>query len=173
MEINSDFDIRIQEYQYLNVGRDSENSDFKAVVKQFSDSEEGNFLADFFEHIVLIEKLRETRVFSGFSRLNSEDGRSLRNRINDLSVVEKDWLPAHVVYGEGIFIKFNDQKIDEWLPTANGNINELITRYHQEQTDRVGEYELRDISPAFILLHTFAHLLITVFVITAGMDPPH
>ena len=41
------------------------------------------------------------------------------------------------VYGEGIFIKFNDQKIDEWLPTANGNINELINRYHQEQADRL------------------------------------
>lgn len=168
LEINSEFDIRIQEYQYLNVGKDSEKSDFKAIVKTFTNSEEGNFLAKFFEHIVLIEKMRETRVFSGFSRLNSEDGRSLRNRINDLSVNEKDWLPAHVVYGEGIFIKFNDKNIDEWLPNANGNINELIARYHQKQADRLGEYEPRDISPAFILLHTFAHLLINRLCYNCG-----
>ncbi len=116
----------------------------------------------------MIEKLRETRVFAGFSRLNSEDGRSLRSRINDLSIDEKDWLPAHVVYGEGIFIKFNDQKIDEWLLTANANIGELIMRYHQEQAGRVEEYEHRDISPAFILLHTFAHLLINRLCYNCG-----
>lgn len=168
MEINSDFDIRIQEYQYLNVGRDTENSDFKAIVKQFTNSEEGNFLAEFFEHIVLIEKLKETRVFAGFSRLNSEDGRSLKDRINDLRINDKDWLPAHVVYGEGIFIKFNDQKIDEWLPNANENINELIIRYQREYASRMGEYEPRDISPAFILLHTFAHLLINRLCYNCG-----
>lgn len=168
LAVSSDFDIRIQEYQYLNVGRDSENSDFKAVLHHFTDSKEGEYLSEFFDHVVLIEKLRETRVFSGFCRLNSEDGRTLRNRINDLSVNEKDWLPAHVVYGEGIFIKFKDQKIDEWLPKANININKLIMRYHQKQADRIREYEPRDINPAFILLHTFTHLLINRLCYNCG-----
>ncbi|SHI46688.1 DUF1998 domain-containing protein [Pseudozobellia thermophila] len=168
LEINSDFDIRIQEYQYLNTGRDSENSDFKALVKPFSSTEEGVFLSEYFDHVVLIEKLRETRVFAGFSRLNSEDGRLVRDKINDLSIKDKDWLPAHVVYGEGIFIKFSDDKLDEWLSRANNNLEALIARYHKEQARRIIDYQNRDLTPSFILLHTFAHLLINRLCYNCG-----
>lgn len=168
LEINSDFDIRIQEYRYLNTGQESENLDFKALVKPFSATEEGVFLSEFFEHIVLIEKLRETRVFSGFSRLNAEDGRLLRDRIKDLSLKDKAWLPAHIVYGEGIFIKFSDDKLDEWLSRANKNLQDLIARYHTQQIGRMHEYQTRDITPSFILLHTFAHLLINRLCYNCG-----
>lgn len=158
--ISSDFDIRAQEYKYLNTGRDSENSDFKAIVNKFSDTKEGKFLSEFFEHVVLIEKLRETRVFSGFSRIDSEDGRSLENRINDLSLKQKKWLPAHVVYGEGIFLKFNDQKIDKWLERAPNSTLKLLSRFQSKSTLSLNQDETRDLSPAFVLIHTFSHLLI-------------
>ncbi|NDV43082.1 DUF1998 domain-containing protein [Flagellimonas sediminis] len=167
-EINSDFDIRIQEYQYLNVGRDSENTDFKAVINQFSSTEEGEFLSEYFDHITLIEKLRETRVFAGFSRLSSEDGKLSKDRIKDLSIVDKDWLPAHVVYGEGIFIKFSDEKLDEWSSQSNSNLHDLIGRYHTEQARRMNDYQNRDITPSFILLHTFSHLLINRLCYNCG-----
>ena len=112
----------------------------------------------------MIEKLRETRVFAGFSRINSEDGRSIFDKMSDLSTNDINWLPAHVVYGEGIFIKFRDDKIDEWLNRAPNGINELITRYHRERLRRWDGYEERDLSPAFVLIHTFAHLLIKRFI---------
>lgn len=167
-KVTSDFDIRNQEYQFLNIGRNSENVDFKAFKYQFTNSTEGRFLAEFFEHVVLIEKLRETRVYTGFSRLNSEDGRSTSSRIKDLSINDKDWLPANVVYGEGIFIKFADDRLDQWIPKANPNISTLIRRYHHQQAGRIEGYIPRDISPAFILLHTFAHLLINRLCFKCG-----
>lgn len=167
-QITSDLDIRIQEYQYINLGRDSENSDFKALVQPFSESEQGGYLSNFFEHVVLIEKLRETRVFAGFSRLNSEDGRNTQQKIDDLSLKTVNWLPAHLVYGEGIFIKFNDDKIQEWKNSAPANLNELVHRYHNVQANRWDEYEERDITPAFILMHTFAHLLINRLCYNCG-----
>ncbi|MBO0329744.1 DUF1998 domain-containing protein [[Muricauda] lutisoli] len=168
LEVTSELDIRTQEYDYLNSGRDSENSDFKAVVSQFSDTKMGEFLSQFFEHIVLIEKLRETRVFAGFSRINAEDGRSIFDKMTDLSRNDVNWLPAHVVYGEGIFIKFRDDKIDEWLKRAPNGINELITRYHRERLRRWDGYEERDLSPAFVMIHTFAHLLINRLCFNCG-----
>src|SRR5690606_6838390 len=60
-------ELRIEEYNYILNGRDSENSAFKAVLKTFEEYLEADFLKEYFECVVLIEKLKETRVFRSFS----------------------------------------------------------------------------------------------------------
>ena len=61
--------------------------------------------------MVLVEKLKETRVFKGFSRINPSNKIDKR----ELSNKPVKWLPAVEVYGEGIFLKFNDEVVDNWL----------------------------------------------------------
>mgnify|MGYP000206126334 CR=1 FL=1 len=61
----------------------------------------------YFGSVVLIEKLKETRVFSGFTRVNSTNNKS---DIKMLSSEEVNWLPAVEVYGEGVFLEFNKEK---------------------------------------------------------------
>src|SRR5690606_26040327 len=51
--------IRNEEYRYILAGRKAEDADFKALVKGFNDYEGSEFLNEYFERVVLIERLRE------------------------------------------------------------------------------------------------------------------
>lgn len=158
-EVYNEIDIRWEEYQYILKGRNSENSDFKAIVKDLDKYENHSYLENLFSNVVLIEKLSETRVFTGFSRITPNIG-SLEERKKLLSNNKVKWLPAHQVHGEGIFLEFNSDKLKKWINNSNGYFDNLINRYHSAMGNRVIDYEHRDINPIFVMIHTFAHLLI-------------
>jgi hypothetical protein len=125
------------------------------------------------DRIVAIEKLRETRVFAGFSRLM---GRPPQGAPTPVRLLWRDyprdfkdrWLPAAVVRGEGIFLRFSEKKIRDWetrpevkahLATLQQNHDACVLRYN---------WEPRVIEPRFVMLHTFAHLLINRLVFECG-----
>lgn len=120
---------------------------------------------DFLSRVVLVEKLREVRALVGFTRVLPPDNKHF-NESNDLqeaklvSTKQKNWYPAYEVRGEGIFIEFNYDKLALWgqNPDVIYRANLLHSRL-EVQTNLSG-IEHRIITPEFILLHTFAHLLI-------------
>ena len=126
----------------------------------------------FFSNIWLVEKLKETRVFCGFNRiyndreLTQEERRAQlwRNPPNP----EADWLPANVVYGEGLFIEFNEQKLSSWeeRKDVRTRIQPLINQYNMLVENR--RMQEKYITPRFVLLHTFAHLLINMLTLECG-----
>lgn len=156
--------IRYEEYEYILAGRDSENSDFKAVVKGFEHYRERELLTKYFENIVLIEKLKETRVFKSFSRINP----NVNIQQEDLSSSPVNWLPAIEVYGEGIFMKFKDDIVDNWLEEYGDKHQRLIDRYYSAMDKRRPQNVQRDINPFFLVMHTFAHLLIKKLCFLCG-----
>ena len=163
-ELLTNNSLRLEEYTYILDGRNSENTDFKAIKKDFKDYVEKDFLGKFFECVVLIEKLKETRVFKGFSRINPVNPTLTK----ELSKKEIKWLPAHEVFGEGIFLKFRDDKIDLWLKEHGGYFTKIIDRYHSAMLNRRPQEEPRELNPAFILMHTFAHLLMKKLCYSCG-----
>lgn len=164
-EVNN-LTIRWEEYRVFNEGYDVEGRNLKAVVSHFDDYYELDFLAKYFEKVTLIEKLKETRVFTGFSRIDSiNDNRTQQERINELSANEVTWLPAVEVYGEGIFLRFRDDIIDRWLERLGANNDNLLQRY---RSARQGMNAGRDVNSAFIMMHTFAHLLIKRLCFNCG-----
>ena len=158
--------LRKEEYDYILKGRDSEDSDFKAVIKDLSKYNNASFLKNYFEKVVLVEKLKETRVFRGFARINPN------NRIDksELSNKQVNWLPAYQVSGEGIFLKFKDEVIDQWLEKNNSGFDGLITRYTQAMSRRnpLSLGNPRNIDRGFVMMHTFAHLLIKRLCYSCG-----
>lgn len=126
-------------------------------MKESSIAEYGD-LEQYFKRIRCISKLRETRVLTGFTRLQPPDeGRSTREQ--DLSRHNLPWLPAMVVNGEGIFIEFRSDTINKW---HSGPIQERVRNMRQEYASRIPQVDFRvnKFVPKFVLLHTFAHLLI-------------
>jgi hypothetical protein len=130
-------------------------------------------LKGFVTEVVAVEKLRETRVFAGFSRLLGMPGPGAppaqsmlwRQIPNPASL---RWLPAAVVHGEGIFIKFNEKLLAAWeskhevverVKILQSNHNSCVVRYN---------WEPMEISPRFVLLHTLSHLLINRMVFECG-----
>jgi len=151
---------RITEYEAILKGEGGDNQDF--YVNKISSNQYDNPVKKYFKSIVLVHKLRETRAFVGFSRLLPESGKTIREMRAELSISNKiNWLPAIVVKGEGVFFEFNDELIDIWLknPDVSSRFNLLRRNYISNK---------RAINPRFILIHTFAHLLINQFSQVCG-----
>jgi hypothetical protein len=155
-ELAPELKLRFEEYEYILDGRDSENADFKAIVKTFDGYSEQTLLEKYFDNVVLIEKLKETRVFKGFSRINPNN----KIKKEELSNSPVNWLPAVQVYGEGIFLKFNDKVVDNWLAENKDAFSAIIQRYHVAMRKRKPDVAPRELNPFFIAMHTISHLLI-------------
>jgi hypothetical protein len=134
------------------------------------------YLRCFFSNIALLHKLRETRVLTGFSRLSpketSDDYRELMTSRQSLLWRElpppnQRWLPAVKVYGEGIFLEFDEKRLRAWEQSLNvqDRVRPLVER-NEDQS--VGFGRLGEITPRFVLIHTFAHLLMTQLTFTSG-----
>lgn len=162
----SEEEFRRQEYDALREGRGGEATALQVEIR--SAREYGEELRRLLDRTGLVRKLRETRVLSGFSRLLPVDDPA---NADLLPVSESDtisWLPATVVYGEGIFIEFNSDRLTAWTntPGVAERIAELSRHYNRRRLER-GLAE-RTIAPKYVLLHTFAHLLITQLAFDCG-----
>lgn len=129
-------------------------------------------ISRYFSRVQLVKTLRETRVFTGFSRLRSIEGFSREERITQLwkhpQTNSTNWLPAYNVFGEGLYLELNEDLVRDWehkTGVAN-RIGRLDQRYQRLVEER--SYADLDISPRFVLLHTLAHILINQLVFDCG-----
>jgi hypothetical protein len=169
-EINdtSEEEFRNAEYEMFSGPEGDQTRDYFAKKQQIDKYDKS--VTDFFSSITLIHKLRETRVLCGFTRWLPEDGKNL----NDRKIMLKkegsriDWLPGIIVRGEGVFISFDRNRIKEWetrksvIERSNlliGNYNAMREAFGQKP---------RSLNARFILLHTFAHILINQFGLSCG-----
>lgn len=156
--------FRRQEYDTLVTA-----ADFEQLVLEPADlSQYKPVFSQFFDHITLIPKLRETRAFSGFTRVFADTSRDLSSLQRMLRLNDEKWLPAYMVFGEGIFLTLKEQQLQRWeaLSEIHSRILGLVTRYHDLRQAR----HLRDrqIGPRYVLLHTLAHLLINRLTFECG-----
>jgi len=167
---NIDIEYRHQEYEIfcrdVNEGYPKTN----LLIKSSKISEYGSQVNNYFHRISLLEKLRETRAFVGFSRIFPESSLSVEAQRKLFSSKYLDWLPAIIVRGEGIFLKFDDSKIDKWLEKHGAfhqkRIAEIITRFDDLRTKR--HQDQKEITPKFMMIHSFAHLLINQLIYDCG-----
>lgn len=123
-----------------------------------------------FSRVALLDKLRETRAFVGFSRIYADSNTPPAQRWKLISRTQRNWLPAVVVRGEGIFLKFNSERLAQWnrdFGAIHKKRLEQVNRNLQSQARR-RQVHADDASPTFVLLHTFAHVLISQLVFDCG-----
>ena len=165
-KIRSEEEFRRQEYEALRIGRGGDTTELMVEVR--NSAQYGSVLTEFLDKICLVRKLRETRVFVGFSRLLPVDDPSSA----DLLPISEDknlhWLPATVVQGEGLFFEFNPQKLRLWAekPKVKERVLSLKKGYNQTRLER-GLKEV-EITAKYVLLHTFAHALIGQLSLDCG-----
>lgn len=152
----NDTEIRYEEYQFFKKNNNSQ--ELKSTVQLINGTDDDIF-DGLINSIGLVEKLKEIRVFSGFTRLNSRNMSNREERKEFLTNKKPDWLPAYEHYGEGIFIEFNLSRLNEI--TAKFDIHPRIQNYNEAQLRRDPQnYIERDIDNCFIAIHTLAHVLI-------------
>jgi len=123
---------------------------------------------------VIVNRLREIRVFKGFRRVEydppnpSPDDISseLENKIPPDLVGESDWFPAIELFGEGVFFSIDERLLSLWeaQPSVIKRAKEISIRYELSGM-KGGPLE---ITPRFLLLHTLAHLIIRELEISSG-----
>jgi hypothetical protein len=158
----SEEEYRQAEYKVLSQGGGNDRVDLFAVPRRLTDYAE--IVQHYFQKVVLVHKLRETRTLVGFSRILPEDGRDFDTRKRDLARDSQiNWLPAIVVRGEGIFLELRPDVLEHWLGDKENSdlqrrVSLLAGPYNQRRAER--RQKKRTILPRFVLLHTLAHLLI-------------
>lgn len=160
--------FRRDEFNVLRMPR----KDDQLLTVQAALSNYEGVVRSFFSNVILVHKLRETRAFAGFTRVYPYDGAGLEDRkrlLRKQEVYGQDsWLPAYVVFGEGIFIELEENKLRQW--ESRTDVRSRVRRL-EDQYQRVRQtrgLRARSIEGRFVLLHTFSHLLMNRLTFECG-----
>jgi hypothetical protein len=160
--------LRYAEYRALRESREED----QLLVESISPSEYDDPVNGLVAGISLIKKLRETRVLAGFSRIIPDDEleRDRQNKLLWRKVPEYNdtWLPAYMVFGEGIFIEFDQDRLAAWEGENPEVLNRILPLLDTRLDRRSGLALDRSILPRFVMIHTFAHLLINQLTFECG-----
>ena len=126
--------------------------------------------------VVLVERLREVRAMIGFTRIDAmgeltDPDLNIQIDPSPLSRQPSTWVPADEVRGEGIFIQFNEAKINAWL--AQAAIHERGMDFFEahrkwRQARWIEPPEAGFPGMRYVLIHTFAHALMRQLALECG-----
>lgn len=167
---SSEANFRYQEYEILC--NEISEDDIK-ISKRDIDAYDP-IISTHFSQVMMVDKLMETRVLTGFGRIlpsDSEYGAENRKKLwknPPIPYSVNDWLPAYQVVGEGIFLQFNQHLLAKWSANQNllSRVDDLATRINQILVAK--NMPARSVNPKFLLIHTFAHVLINRLAFECG-----
>ncbi len=158
------------EYDALCSGyvQDEDDNEPEQFISEETDIPE--ILEGFIESVMLVKRLREVLAVKGFRRItpekpNPDDERAAGMNGNEYQPLwnrPHDWLPAIQMRGEGIFIKFDEEKLKNW-EVENSERYEVMNSRLADANIGKGMMSAR-----YVLLHTFAHLLIRQLTLDCG-----
>jgi hypothetical protein len=122
----------------------------------------------YLKNVVLVKKLRELRVQTGFSRIRpphsaddegEEDDQQATQEVSVSDERNIRWRPAYEVRGEGIFLEFDANALATWAQqdSVRKRSTLLINRF-KKKPDAFSAVDM--LSPEYLLLHSLSHLLI-------------
>lgn len=146
---------------------------YESNKKHFMAEEDAlpSYLKKYFSRIIRITRLREVRVLLGFTRVDAPDPDADQqpNIVKLTKEKTERWLPAAEVNGEGIFIEFDKTTLLEWL--NNSSVKSISQKYvesYQEFCDSKGWVVTVQRDAVYVLMHTFAHLMIKQMSMSSG-----
>lgn len=126
-------------------------------------------IAEIIKGVVLVDRLREVRTITGYSRYEPGDTSISVDPTNK----RPKWLPAVETFGEGIFIRFDEQRLNDWErhPSVRSRVTKLDGDLSKSfQQDRLREPAGARMLPRYPLIHTIAHLLIRQLSFECGYN---
>lgn len=153
-------DIYSQEFMRLS-GESKPATDDKLKVRKSFETKTESII----ESVNFVDRLQELMVQTDFHRDNpSDEIESFDNatKADQPSMIfskeyqTRDWYPAKVMYGEGIFIKFQTDILQRWSQNEN-----VQTRFNKLQK-RTADFYMgsRFKAPSDVLIHTLSHAMI-------------
>jgi len=125
------------------------------------------------ERVVLVHRLREVTAQVGFTRFESispdVEGELEMGVQAATLALDVSWLPAVENKGEGIFIGFRKEAIEQWLqlPAVQERNRQLLKGFSSWQNEHPHSRRKFPGMP-YVLLHSLSHLLITAVSLECG-----
>ena len=138
-------------------------------IRKTNITDYGHTVKDYFNEIVLITRLRETRALTGFSRVTPYDGD--QDRLASLSKKKLSWLPAVSSSGEGIYLELDDEMLRDWEgvhPDISDRINLINNNWAKVCAEKGATY--KPYTSRLLLAHTFSHLIMRQLSFDCGYD---
>ncbi|MGC8659811.1 MAG: DrmB family protein [Desulfomonilaceae bacterium] len=165
---NFEGDLLPLEYEQLKCKQDEPQLQVQLIAIESIDEK----LRSYFSTISLVKKLRETRALVGFSRVYPGSSLSLEQKkkmmFNEAPTKGESWLPAIIVHGEGIFLEFDQDKLESWesYQAIEKRVKKLVERH--KVMERTRKWLHKSLSARFLMIHTFAHILINELTFECG-----
>lgn len=165
--------------EYLALSQDRNDPVIGGIVPEFCNttSEPPKELEQWFDLVGSVSRLREVRALAGFSRIEPypvsiEAVSSAINQglISPLSKSPKNWLPAAEIRGEGIFLRFRNEAIEQWL-SANPDLQKRVASLEKRSAALAMEHGYQrdyEITARLLLVHSFSHAMIRSITIDCG-----
>lgn len=133
-------------------------------------------VSSYMSKVSLLERLREVRALRGFTRVDSIPD------VGDLGEVEaydaglapirrarSSWLPAVDFRGEGLFLEFDEGVVGKWESEQSQiQLADLLGVSEKKWLTARGAKSSRSHSVRYVLLHSFAHLLMRRLALDCG-----
>lgn len=125
--------------------------------------------------VLLLERLREVNALLGFTRVEApEENVSSDERpdMADLTTNAAEWVPANQVHGEGIFLRFNEDRVAHWEGQSAVQAREanLLAGHRGWRNARGLDPDLGFPGIRYAMLHTLSHLLIRELALECGYN---
>jgi len=165
-------DLKVPEWRVLsNPASAPRADDFEVTAVSAPDG-----YSDYFQQVVLVERLREVRALTGFTRIESlsdytEEEELPSEHIMRLSRSAPYWVPAAEVRGEGIFLQFREDALQKWIQQILVQRRDKTFYEAHKQWRRarhIVDPEAHYPGIRYILLHTFAHALMRQLTLECG-----
>ena len=120
-------------------------------------------LARVISDVVLVDRLRDVRAVVGFRRYTPDA--TLVAAVRP-SPHERRWLPAVEGYGEGVFLRFDPESVKRWA--GSDGVVARTRQLVENQARSVLGARLHLVSAEYVLLHTFAHMMMSELAFGSG-----
>jgi hypothetical protein len=127
-----------------------------------------------FEKVVMVERLREVRALTAFTRIESPGDFSDPSEIPaalkaPICRGAPHWVPVSEVRGEGVFLQFSDEAIREWCRRVRDREAEFRqAHFAWRRTRRIPHPEAGYPGIRYALIHSFSHALMRQLSMEAG-----
>ena len=153
------------------IGNDKPDGDFyaRALPKKYWDKPWMHGI----ERVVLVHRLREVVAQLGFTRFEPAspdiEGELEIGVVRAPLAREVSWLPAIENRGEGVFIQFKSDAVEEWAARKD------VKSYGEKLLEGFGVWKAEHTGSKrefpglpFLMLHSFSHLLVTSMSLECG-----
>ncbi|MEU9448081.1 DUF1998 domain-containing protein [Streptomyces sp. NPDC048277] len=161
-----DFDLATPEWEAFTSPHQYDLPDFTTAHERVPQR-----ATDWLDRVVLVHRLREVAALTGFTRIDAPEWMPQDDSAEQaapLSAEPPTWVPCAELRGEGVFLKFREDRLAQWEAQPEVKVREALLK-----TAYNGWCAARGVEPhwpgvRYVLLHSFAHALIREFALECG-----